>query len=67
MPLGRCWACASPVIDRVRQAPFHRLQALLDILADAPEILDEYCFALPGPDGVVEEWRLDEIALPAGF
>ncbi|MEV4176924.1 hypothetical protein [Nonomuraea sp. NPDC049709] len=59
------------IIDRVRQAPFPRLQALLDILADAPEIIDEaideYRFALPGPDGTVVERRLDEIALPAGL
>jgi hypothetical protein len=59
------------VIDGVRQAPFPRLQALLDILADAPEIIDqatdEYRFALPGPDGAVVERRLDEIVLPTGL
>ena len=37
-----CWALPAlrepGAIDRVRQAPFPRLQALLDILADAPEI-----------------------------
>ncbi|MEV4061619.1 hypothetical protein [Nonomuraea dietziae] len=59
------------VRDRVRQAPFPRLQALLDALAGAPEIIDEaideYRFALPGPDGALVEQRLDEITLPAGL
>ncbi|TKK84465.1 hypothetical protein FDA94_29435 [Herbidospora galbida] len=59
------------VINRVKQAPFPRLQALLDLLANAPEIIDEsideYRFALPSPDGALVERRLDEITLPAGI
>jgi hypothetical protein len=56
------------VIERTRQAPYPRLCALLDLLAQAPEddSGEDWIFHLPGSDGVVRPFRLDEVPLPAG-
>lgn len=56
------------VVDRVRQAPYPRLHALLDTIATAPATADEdgdYRFASPGPDGTDVALRLDDVSLPA--
>jgi hypothetical protein len=55
------------VLDRVRQAPYPKLQALLDAIGDAPVAPDDagdFYVTLPGPDSVELSTRLDEIRLP---
>lgn len=56
------------VIDRVRQAPYPRLRALLDAIGDAEvefDDQDDWRFVLPGFDGQRRSLRLDEIPLAA--
>lgn len=53
------------VIDKARTAPFPRLRALLDLLADAPcQDEEDYLFTLPDADGTPRSYRLDEVPLP---
>jgi hypothetical protein len=55
------------VIDRVRQAPYPRLHALLDAIGTAPVTGadGDFWFTLPGPAGAEVAVRVDDIALPA--
>lgn len=55
------------VIDRVRQAPYPRLHALLDAIGTAPATSEDgdFSFTLPGPEGTRVARRLDDIPLPA--